>query len=430
MSSVLMVAFHYPPCFGSSGILRTLKFSRYLPGCGWKPVVLTAHPRAYRETSRDQMGEIPSTVPVTRAFALDTWRHLAIAGSSLRVMALPDGWVTWTFGAVPAGLRLIRQHRPVAIWSTYPIATAHLIGLILHRLTGLPWVADLRDSMTEEGYPRDPATRRAYLAIERWTVRRAARLVFTARSARTMYLNRYPHLDPARCLVITNGYDEADFTDLVPPAAGPPRRPDEPLRLLHAGLIYPEERDPRPFFRALGRLRRQGRIGPETLAVNLRASGSEETYARLLAELDLSDVVHLLPAVSYRQVLRECLDSDALLLLQGPSCNHQIPAKLYEYLRLGKPIVALTDSAGDSAAVLAETGGATIIDLLDEEALYGRLPELLRSIRSGTHPVPDPVATARHSRQRQAGELARCLGEVAWPNHSRLPDHESADRAV
>jgi hypothetical protein len=43
---VLMIAFHYPPMHGSSGIQRTLKFSQYLPRSGWEPIILSAHPRA------------------------------------------------------------------------------------------------------------------------------------------------------------------------------------------------------------------------------------------------------------------------------------------------------------------------------------------------------------------------------------------------
>ena len=42
MRKLLMVAFHYPPIRGSSGVQRTLKFSRYLPSLGWQPIVLGA----------------------------------------------------------------------------------------------------------------------------------------------------------------------------------------------------------------------------------------------------------------------------------------------------------------------------------------------------------------------------------------------------
>ena len=77
-----------------------------------------------------------------------------------------------------------------------------------------------------------------------------------------MYLDRYPHLPADRCVVIANGYDEEDFTGIeaLPLAYN---SNGHPIRLLHAGLIYTEERDPRPFFRALSRLKRDGIIKRE-----------------------------------------------------------------------------------------------------------------------------------------------------------------------
>lgn len=406
--SLLMVAFHYPPCFGSSGIHRTLKFSRYLRDHGWRPIVLTAHPRAYVKTSPQQLDEIPAGVPVTRAFALDTARHLPLLRSSVRLRGLPDRWASWWLGAVPAGLRLVRRHRPAALWSTFPVATAHLIGLTLHRLTGLPWIADFRDSMTEDGYPEDPGTRRVYRWIERKTIEAAACAVFTAPSARELYHSRYPDFPRSRSLVISNGYDEADFEGLpVPSASAPPA--GGPLRLVHAGLIYEEERDPRPFFRAIARLRQEGRLDEATLRVELRAPGSDDYYHRIVKELGVEGVVHVLPALAYHEILRDCATASGLLVLQGKSCNHQIPAKAYEYLRLGRPILGLTAAGGDTAALLAECGGSTIVDLEDEQAIYHALPVFLDAVRTGSHPLPDPARTARYARHNQARDLATCL---------------------
>ena len=53
-----MVAYHFPPAAGSSGIQRTLQFARHLPQFGWEPVVLTASPRAYERTSQDQVKDV------------------------------------------------------------------------------------------------------------------------------------------------------------------------------------------------------------------------------------------------------------------------------------------------------------------------------------------------------------------------------------
>src|SRR6476619_6586829 len=73
-NKVLMVAFHFPPQRGSSGIQRTLKFAQYLPAHGWQPLVLSAHPRAYADAGG---GPYAGPAEVTRAFALDSARHLA-----------------------------------------------------------------------------------------------------------------------------------------------------------------------------------------------------------------------------------------------------------------------------------------------------------------------------------------------------------------
>lgn len=420
MRGVLMIAFHYPPCFGSSGVLRTLKFSRYLPSRGWLPIVLTADPRAYARTTASQLQDIPAGIEVARTFALDSHRHLAFRGKSLGVTSLPDPWSTWLLSAVPAGLRLIRKHRPHAIWSTFPIPTAHLIGLTLHRLTGVPWVADFRDVMTEDDYPRRAGLRRLYRWIERHVVRRASCVVLTAPSAQRMYLERYPALRPATCRVIANGYDEADFA-FRPTEQSSEAMSGRPVRLLHSGIIYEEDRDPRPFFRALARLHREQILAPGVVQVDLRAAGSERYFSSLIDDLNIRDVVRLLPPLDYQEALRDCARADGLLVLQGPSCDRQIPAKTYEYLRLGKPILGLTTPKGDTAAVLSECGGSTIVDLLDEEAVYHALPTFVDSLRRGRHALPDPVKTAQYARHNQAAELAACLAEVSGGGPGRTP---------
>lgn len=407
---VLMIAFHYPPYRGSSSVHRALSFSKYLPASGWQPVVLSAHPRAYPQTGTEQLGEIPQEVEVVRAFALDSARHLAVAGRHLRWTALPDRWTSWALGALPAGLRLIRKHRPDLLWSTYPIATAHWIGAALARLSRIPWIADVRDSMTEPGYPDDPRVRRAFLRIERATVQRAARVVFTAPGAQRMYAARYPDIPAERWALIPNGYDESNLVSAERASAG--ARAEGPLRLVHSGVLYRSERDPSRFFAALAQLRQAGRIHPENLQVVLRASGDEAYYADRLRELDLESLVRLAPPLPYPEALAELFAADGLLVFQAANCNHQIPAKLYEYLRVGRPILALTDLAGDTAGVLREVGIESIAALDSQPAIAAALVDFLERIRTGRAALPDRARVARHSREARTRELARLFDGV------------------
>ena len=198
------------------------------------------------------------------------------------------------------------------------------------------------------------------------------------------------------------------------------------MRLLHLGLIYPSERDPRPFFRALARLKKEGHTNAAELKIALRASGNEAYYSRILEELGINDIVQLLPPLPYAEALREAASSDGLLLFQAGNCDHQIPAKAYEYLRLQRPILALTTQTGDTAALLRETGGASIIDLADEDAIFRNLPDFLTAVRMGRHQTADRERVRRYSRRNQAAMLAQSLTELteieggAW---SRNPKH-------
>ena len=153
-----MVAYHYPPIHESSGVQRTLAFSHYLRDHGWDSIILTVKPRTYQAVDDSFRNEVEEGITVKRTFALDAGRDLAIRGRYPGILAVPDRWVSWWGTAVPAAMRLIREFRPQAIWSTYPIATAHLIALTVQRISNLPWIADFRDLMTEHGFPSDPRT--------------------------------------------------------------------------------------------------------------------------------------------------------------------------------------------------------------------------------------------------------------------------------
>jgi glycosyltransferase involved in cell wall biosynthesis len=409
MNKVLMVAFHFPPQRGSSGIQRTLKFVHYLPARGWQPVVLSAHPRAYEDAGGPAYA---GPAEVTRAFALDTARHLAFGGRYARALALPDRWISWVLGAVPAGLRLARRHRPRVIWSTYPIASAHLVGLALHKLTGLPWVADLRDPMIDDAYPTDPWMRKAAAWVERQTVRHCARAVCTTPGAVRSYRARYPELPPERFQLIENGYDEEEFAHArthSPAAAAA----SEPFVLLHSGIVYPSERDPGPLFAALGRLRREGAPGIAQFRLRLRAPVHEALLAALAREHGVEDLVEIGPVLPYRAALAEMLAADGLLVLQAANCNDQVPAKLYEYLRAGRPVLALTDAAGDTAALMRAAAIDTVAPLDDSDAIAQGLLRFLALAKSGRAPLAAPAFVQRQSREARTAQLAALLDEVA-----------------
>jgi len=414
VNKVLMVAFHFPPLAGSSGIQRTLRFAQQLPEFGWEPIVLTADPRAYERTSTDLVPEISDRIEVARAFALDAARHLSVRGRYPALLARPDRWITWRYAAIPAGMRLIRRHQPHAIWSTYPIATAHVIGARLARRSQLPWIADFRDPMAQPGYPEDPEVWKSFDRIEKRAVAEARFCVFTTPGAAREYSRRYP-LAADRIKVIENGFDEESFAAI--PAEGPPPRPLHPgaITLLHSGIVYPWERDPTQLFAAIGRLAEKGKVRPGELVLRFRAANHDELLRSLAQRHRIEGFLELLPPISYRDALLEMQNADGLLVLQASNCNYQIPAKLYEYLRARRPIVALTDPNGDTAGVARAAGIDTIAPLDSIDEIEALLQRFIAAVRSGQAPLPSPEFVARASRRARARELAALLDRSPAP---------------
>ena len=404
---VLCVAYHFPPLAGSSGIQRTLRFVQHLPGFGWQPLVLTTQERAYDQISPDQLQDIPAGTVVRRAFALDTARHLSVGGRYLAAMARPDRWVSWRFDGVRQGLKMVREFAPQAIWSTYPFATAHLIGGELARRTGLPWVADFRDPMAQEGYPSDAVTHAQFRQIEADVVRRAAISVFTTPSAAEEYRRRYPE-SAHKIAVLENGYDEESFTHAAELAKEGPLTPGC-ITLLHSGIVYPSERDPAQLIQALRLLHDAGQVMPGRLKLRFRAAVAEDLLRQLVPQHGVEAYVELLPAVPYRTALAEMLRADALLILQAANCNQQIPAKLYEYLRCGRPILALTDVAGDTARTLNLAGVRTLAPLDNAAAIAELLGRFIQhgAALAGTTATPAAVQSA--SRAGRTRVLAATL---------------------
>ncbi|MCQ8103110.1 glycosyltransferase [Methylomonas sp. SURF-2] len=414
MKNVLMIAYHFPPVRVSSGIQRTLKFTTYLLEHGWCAQVLTVDPRAYEKCSSDQLQEVPQQVTVKRAFALDTARHLSFKGRYSRWMALPDRWISWCLGGFFSGLMLIRRNKPRVIWSTYPIATAHLLGFLLHRATGIPWIADFRDSMTENDYPDDPLQRRVYRWIERQTINHCSRAVFTTPGAIRMYKQRYPDIADERWVLIPNGFDEENFVNAERSQAFKDVLLSKPNKivLLHSGVIYPSERDPSHFFFALAELKQFNQIKADQLRIILRATGHDALLQRMIDECDLKDIVFLEPGIAYEMALAEMLAVDGLLIFQASNCNHQVPAKIYEYLRAGKPILALTDPVGDTAGVLFEAGLNEVVALDDKESIKKIFVRFIDGIQQKSVKLASKQTIEMHSRRYGANVLADALNSI------------------
>jgi glycosyltransferase involved in cell wall biosynthesis len=105
--------------------------------------------------------------------------------------------------------------------------------------------------------------------------------------------------------------------------------------------------------------------------------------------------------------------ADALLLVANttPGAQATVPSKLFEYLAVGRPVLAVAPRESSTADVLAETGGGWLAPAGDAQAICHALRH---AFTERTAPL-DRVALERFNRRRLAGALARIFDEVQDP---------------
>ena len=390
-------------------MLRTLKHTRYLGRFGWRVTVLTLDRRAYDTVDPQLEAQIPADVRVVRTPFVEMKRHLAVRGRYPSILAIPDRWIGWWPWAVAAGRRIVGRDPVDVIYSTSPHATAHLIALSLARRARVPWVADFRDPWYED--PPEPGTTRvgqfAARRLERRVVAGADRIVASTARLRNMLAARYPWKPQETFVAIPNGYDESDFTHLPAPAD----RPGDEMLIVHAGSINESFRDPRPVFEAVRRAVAEGGIERSRIRLRFLGAGpfSESPAMReAVRQAGLTSNVEFRPRLSYQDSLLEQSRASVLLLLQAsPDTIDLVPAKLFEYLRTRRPVLALVPE-GATAEVLRDTGGGWVVEPGDSHVLSTTLVTAYRawtSSRLGSL-AADPRRLETFNRERLAAVLA------------------------
>lgn len=413
LKHALFVAFHYPPEASSSGVLRTLKYTRYLESYGWRVTIIAPSEDAYEITDAKLTQQVPATARLIRTRFLNTKRHLSIRGIYPALFAIPDTWVGWLPWAVSAGRALFRSDPYDLIYSTSPHATAHLVALRLAAFSRKPWVTDFRDPWYEDppepGAPTGRIYRWANRTLERKVIRVCDRVVASTTQLRDLLRLRYPGERKDKILAILNGYDEADFASL--PAAAPVGI--DRLVMLHAGSINLGFRDPRPLFAALRAAADRGDIDLGKICVRFIGGGrftESEKMRQSIKDLRLEGCVEFLPRVPYDQSLLELSRASLLLLLQSsPDTAGLVPAKLYEYLRTLRPVLALV-CQGAAAEVLATTRGGWAVAPEDARSLQDTITEIYRLWLEGR--LGEMGAEAGVLRQFDRRELTRRLAAV------------------
>lgn len=413
MRTAFLIAAHYPPAT-AVGAQRTIHLALSLLDHGWKPVVLTIAPRAMDQIDEQAHAESPiARIETVRSFCLNTRRDFSLKGRYLDWLTVPDHWWPWQWFVRADLKRLLAQTRPDILWSTFPVASAHLIAARLKRELGVPWVADFRDPAIGLDAPPSGLRGTALARMESRVAQQADHLTFASHSAARQIFAPRHGLPASRLSVIPNGFDAA----LLKPGALAPlpsevganatRQTDaaRPLTFLHSGHIYADIRNPTGLLQALHRIKTDSPEIYSRIRVRFRGSSRESFIESLLAQIPVREAVELLPPISHAQALAEMRSVDGLILIQRSQANCQVPAKLYEYLVMNQPILGLVDPEGDTADVLRQVGVSQVAHPDDPAQIARVLVDCVRGADGQRSLRPDAARLSEHTRQARSQQF-------------------------
>jgi hypothetical protein len=382
LTPILIVAHNYLP-ENIIGAYRPARFQRYLPQFGYSASVLTASPQP--------PGGTPGVW--TQPFS-----HNLIEALFFKTFFPYDERMTWLPGALRLGQKILQTPpSPRLIFSTSPPISNHYAARHLARKFRLPWVADFRDPLVANFSRRAPLSRWVDRQAEATFVRDSQAIIMNTVAAAEELRTRYPRA-AAKIHAIPNGYDAEEAFPQLP-------LPPRPIPLwFHGGSLY-LNRYPLRLLASLDRLDLQVQLqfvgvieDPSLLdsphAQSLRAQG------RLCVDNQVRPKA---------EALRMASEANGTLIFDhfhahGP--NLAIPAKSFDCIRAGRPILAFT-SPGSPLDTLLDYSGIPHVSVFEEDS-PGQIDQKVRAFAAlpSTFNSPSAEFVERHSAVAQTNALA------------------------
>lgn len=425
MKRALIISYYWPPS-GGSGVQRWVKFSKYLPGEGWQPVVYTPENPELTTIDRSLEEEIPARAEIIKRPIFEPYgiyRKLTGAKDSMSGevnpinsqkktlkqkislfirgnLFIPDPRCFWIGPSVRFLKAYLRKHPVDIIISTGPPHSMHLIAMRLARRTGLPWVADFRDPWTKMFYFK-------HLCLGKWAEKRHISLEKQVLDSATAIIavsplvqEEFQAMTATPVHLITNGFDESDFDQVV--------EDDGNFNITHTGLfaadgnpdilwkVLADKCAKDSDFRRLLRIRLVGKTDKEVIDSIIAAGLDANLY-------DLGYQAHL-------TAVREQKSASVLVLplRKEPEYRATIPGKLFEYLASFRPVLGIGQTDGAMAMILNRTKAGVVFDWNDYDSIAKYIDLCWNNfLNDSTGPEAEDIM--KFSRKALTSELAALM---------------------
>lgn len=425
-NKILIITYYWPPA-GGPGVQRWLKFAKYLPDFGWKPIIYTPENPSYPLLDETLMKDVPENIEMVRtkiwepyqlAEKLNKSNKKFKAGqfdvgknqswkSKLSIWVrgnffIPDARVFWVKPSVTFLEKYLKENNINTIVTSGPPHSLHLIGLGLkNKIPNLKWIADFRDPWTEISYYKHlkltKSSDKKHRQLESAVFKKADITLATSYTDAENFRKA-----GANAVCITNGFDESDSDEQVKG-----QKAENKFTLSYIGVLE-QLRNPENLWKALDELI----IENTDFAANFSLKFVGRIDDKILQTIENSKLKnHILNLgyLSHGKAVEEMQNSDLLLITNFPNESSKgiIPGKIFEYLASGKQIISFGPDKADVAKILEETQAGKHFNYQDTETVKKFILEKFELWKNGSL-----LENTQHIEQFSRRNLTRQLTEV------------------
>jgi len=387
---VLIVTYYWPPSSGG-GVQRWLKLATHMPEFGIEPIIFTPENPAFDLQDQSLSDEVPENMevwrfPIWEPLQLFSKKRKPLQGQVLEqekkslfskvliwvraFFFIPDPRVFWVRPSVRFLEPMIDSNKIDIVITTGPPHSMHLIGRQLKRKTGVKWVADFRDPWSEwdilDKLGVNGWARKRHREIEGKVLKEVDLLITVSES----WCKDFGRLGATKSFVLTNGFEPSAAVEGT-------RTSSAKFIVAHVGMLN-EMRNPTMLWESLSELCSESIDFARSMEIYLAGILSEKVINSIKSFPELSNKLVVDGYLTHASARRAMQNSQLLLLIMNDSANAKghIPGKVFEYLEARRPILAVGDPDGDTAAILTKANAGTCISFQDKPKMKACLQKV------------------------------------------------------
>lgn len=404
MKKVLFIYYHFPPIIGD---WRGVGFTGLLPEFGWQPIVISASESVKYGKDYSLLKKVPDGIEIHRIGHHEPSWAWQYARNKLRInYAFPDYYKSWYSPALREARKIVQREKPDLIFSSSSPYTSALVAMELKKEFNIPWVAEWRDPWSKNDFLNltyDKFLMRPLRSLLKSKIKRSEKDILRTADKTVVVswhhkkqLSELEGVEEEKIEIVTNGYDESDFEELKTRALYPDK-----LTIVFLGSFYPQFREPiLNFLEVIGEVAKDA----EFAFIGRGAIGLQDINMP-----NLTCVLHLVK----EKALALAAGSDFLFLVMPPYAKW-IPMKIYEYLRIGKPVLALVPQDGDVAKIVEEAKAGFVLSH-ERDRMKEQLSVIFDQWRQGKFKnfQPDWEYVSQFERRNLTTRLVDIFNEVS-----------------